>query len=91
MTETAPKNWKFEPSDDPKLADEVYSTRLGDLIEKLEAVLKEANYPPEEVIPALGCVLSIRFVEADDPNRMFRIFIAMLSEKFDEVMSEYEN
>ncbi len=89
MTDTAP-DWNFEPSEDKDLANEVYSTRVGDLIKKLENTIDEANYPPEEVMPALGCLLTILFIEADDPDRIFRIFIQMLSEKFDNAMAELE-
>ncbi len=93
MTEATPKEWNFEPTiplDGSDLANEVYSSRVGDLIKKLESVLDEAQYPTEEVIPALGCLLTIRFLDAGDPNRLFRIFIQMLSEKFDAAMQEFE-
>ncbi len=88
MTDTAP-DWNFEPSENKDLENEVYSTRVGDLIDKLENTLKEANYPPEEIVPALGCLLTTRFLDAENPDRMFRIFIQMLSEEFDKAMEGF--
>jgi len=93
MAESTPENWDFEPTiplDGSDLANEVYSDRVKDLREKLESILDEGGYPTEEILPALGYLLTKQFIEADDPNRLFRIFIQMLSEKFDDIMNEVE-
>lgn len=78
---------EIEPID---LEAEVYSERIADLVRKLEETIVEAGYSAEEVLPALSEFLVFRFAEAEDPDRVYRIFTVMLGRQFDELMDEVE-
>lgn len=80
LSKMTTENW------DPDLVDEVYSARIHDLVEKLDKTITEASHPTDEIISALGCLLTLQFFETEDPERAFRLFILRLSENFDKAM-----
>lgn len=80
-----PNPWDSQPPPDD-LIDEVYSTRFEDLLKKLQITIAEAEHQPDEIISALGCLLTLQFFETDDPNQAFRRFVQRLAENFDTAM-----
>ncbi len=93
MTEIPEGWWPGRNYPAPKNADleaEVYSTRVNDLIHKLEAVIHEAGNQPEEILPALSNILVTRFSEAGDSDKLFRIFTRMIVDEYDTLMDEID-
>lgn len=68
------------------LEHEVYNERVNDLSRKIEEIIHQAGCKPDEVFPALITLLITRFTEAGDPDRMFRVFVRMLSDEYDDLM-----
>jgi hypothetical protein len=84
-----PEGFDF-PTENPDLESEVYNTKISDLVRKLEATIHEAGYQPQEVLPALSNLLVTRFTEAENPDRLYRIFIKILTDEYDELMDRIE-
>ncbi len=71
-----------------ELEDEEYNNRINDLSDKFRRDVVEGGYIIEEYLPALmNCLIDI-FLEADDSDGLFRVFIRQLSERYDDICIE---
>ena len=72
------------------LENEVYNDRINDLVHKIEEIIQQADYTSPEAVSAFTILLVGRFAEVEDPDRMYRKVMRLLTDEHDDFMDRIE-